>query len=385
MTIVGWLWVGAQRPRRARAVARWSGSRGPLVSIGDVAAVRGRRSRASLIILVILARSSAARSPGASSPAGGPQQAIDEAMTEPAAEESDAPVLKEKMEDALATLQAHRRSPAPSALYDLPWYLIIGPPGAGKTTALVNSGPEVSARRATARQGGPGRRRHALLRLVVHRRGGADRHRRPLHDAGFRRQGRPQELARLPRHAAAGTGRASRSTASSSRSASPTSSIFRPTEVTAHADAIRKRLDELHEELKVDFPGLRDVHQDGPRRRLHPVFRRSRRGQAAGGLGRDLPGREADKKANNVGKVPGGDRPPHPARLRADAGAAAGRAGPALARDPVRLPGAARARSASRSPISSTASSSRRATRRRRRCAASISPRARRRARRSTR
>ncbi|MEN8668482.1 MAG: type VI secretion system membrane subunit TssM, partial [Ketobacter sp.] len=28
------------------------------------------------------------------------------------------------------------------ALYQLPWYIIIGPPGSGKTTALVNSGLE---------------------------------------------------------------------------------------------------------------------------------------------------------------------------------------------------------------------------------------------------
>ena len=27
-----------------------------------------------------------------------------------------------------------------AGLYDLPWYMIIGPPGAGKTTVLVNSG-----------------------------------------------------------------------------------------------------------------------------------------------------------------------------------------------------------------------------------------------------
>ena len=27
-----------------------------------------------------------------------------------------------------------------TSLYDLPWYIIIGPPGAGKTTAIVNSG-----------------------------------------------------------------------------------------------------------------------------------------------------------------------------------------------------------------------------------------------------
>ena len=43
------------------------------------------------------------------------------------------------------------------------------------------------------------RRRNALLRLVVHRGCGADRHRRPLHDAGLRRQGRPAELVRVPR------------------------------------------------------------------------------------------------------------------------------------------------------------------------------------------
>ena len=92
---------------------------------------------------------------------------IAQAMTEPAAEESDAPILKEKMEDALATLKRTGKSSA-RALYDLPWYLIIGPPGAGKTTALVNSGPQVSARRRQRGQGRPGRRRHPLLRLVVY-------------------------------------------------------------------------------------------------------------------------------------------------------------------------------------------------------------------------
>ena len=64
---------------------------------------------------------------------------IAEAMTETVAEDSDAPVLKQKMEDALAVLKRTGKSNA-RALYDLPWYLIIGPPGAGKTTALVNSG-----------------------------------------------------------------------------------------------------------------------------------------------------------------------------------------------------------------------------------------------------
>src|SRR4051812_2091285 len=52
---------------------------------------------------------------------------------------SDEPVLKERMKDALATLKTASGNKS-GYLYDLPWYVIIGPPGAGKTTALVNSG-----------------------------------------------------------------------------------------------------------------------------------------------------------------------------------------------------------------------------------------------------
>ena len=54
-------------------------------------------------------------------------------------DESDAVVLKDKMKDALATLKTASGAKK-DYLYDLPWYLLIGPPGAGKTTALVNSG-----------------------------------------------------------------------------------------------------------------------------------------------------------------------------------------------------------------------------------------------------
>ncbi len=52
---------------------------------------------------------------------------------------NDEPVLKERMQDALATLKTASGNKS-GYLYDLPWYVIIGPPGAGKTTALVNSG-----------------------------------------------------------------------------------------------------------------------------------------------------------------------------------------------------------------------------------------------------
>jgi type VI secretion system protein ImpL len=46
--------------------------------------------------------------------------------------------LRERFEQAVATLKQKRRSG--HTLYELPWYVFIGAPGSGKTTALVNSG-----------------------------------------------------------------------------------------------------------------------------------------------------------------------------------------------------------------------------------------------------
>ena len=61
---------------------------------------------------------------------------------------NDEPVLKERMTDALATLKTASGNKS-GYLYDLPWYVIIGPPGAGKTTALVNSGLKFPLSRGT--------------------------------------------------------------------------------------------------------------------------------------------------------------------------------------------------------------------------------------------
>ncbi|HEY9052473.1 MAG TPA: type VI secretion system membrane subunit TssM [Gammaproteobacteria bacterium] len=49
--------------------------------------------------------------------------------------------LNQRFAQALATLKKLKFKGASSskALYELPWYIIIGPPGSGKTTALVNS------------------------------------------------------------------------------------------------------------------------------------------------------------------------------------------------------------------------------------------------------
>jgi type VI secretion system protein ImpL len=51
---------------------------------------------------------------------------------------AEAAQLRERFEEAVAVLKAKRRGG--HSLYELPWYVIIGAPGSGKTTALVNSG-----------------------------------------------------------------------------------------------------------------------------------------------------------------------------------------------------------------------------------------------------
>ncbi len=73
-------------------------------------------------------------------------QMVDALMKAPAAaagpdaSAEEIKTLKGRFEEALAVLQKARGGKGRLNLYDLPWYIVIGPPGAGKTTALVNSG-----------------------------------------------------------------------------------------------------------------------------------------------------------------------------------------------------------------------------------------------------
>jgi len=71
--------------------------------------------------------------------AAGPEPAPDPAR---AASQEEVEALRQRFEDAMAVLKGSegRRRLGGHWVYQLPWYLVIGPPGCGKTTALVNSG-----------------------------------------------------------------------------------------------------------------------------------------------------------------------------------------------------------------------------------------------------
>src|SRR4029078_8292541 len=165
---------------------------------------------------------------------------------------TDETVLKERMKDALATLKTASGNKS-GYLYDLPWYVIIGPPGAGKRTALVNSGLKFPlARGATpAAIAGVGGTRYcdwwftedAVLIDT------AGRYTTQDSDAKSDQQSWVAFLDLLkknrPRQPINGV-----MVAISLEDLLPLSS----SDLTAHANAIRARLLELHERLKVDFP-----------------------------------------------------------------------------------------------------------------------------------
>lgn len=71
---------------------------------------------------------------------------------------SEAEEMRQKLRTALAQLRKSKLGS--KSLYELPWYVMIGPPGAGKTTAIVNSGLKfpLAEEFGTASLGGVGAR-----------------------------------------------------------------------------------------------------------------------------------------------------------------------------------------------------------------------------------
>lgn len=124
-----WRWTVTVLGIAALCAAVWFG--GPMTGWAPLGAITWRLAIIALIIALFAAilvlrwrkRARAAR-------------LIEEALI-PVQPEGDGKVLAEKMSAALAVL---KKSGGAASLYDLPWYVIIGPPGAGKTTALANSG-----------------------------------------------------------------------------------------------------------------------------------------------------------------------------------------------------------------------------------------------------
>ncbi|MEE8244851.1 MAG: type VI secretion system membrane subunit TssM, partial [Pseudomonadales bacterium] len=118
---------------------------GPLIGIGDAIPLASRTARwVTIVVLVLLwviyelVRHIRAKRAAEQISSG----IVEVESTEPddsARSSEEVAALKARFEEAVEVLRKSGATKGES-LYDLPWYMIIGPPGAGKTTALVNSG-----------------------------------------------------------------------------------------------------------------------------------------------------------------------------------------------------------------------------------------------------
>jgi type VI secretion system protein ImpL len=223
---------------------------GPLVAIGGYRPLQNYIIREIAIVLLLA---------GATSFVGlqlfrrrKRAKALAAGVSEAGKKESDEAVLKDKMKDALATLKSASGSKK-DYLYDLPWYLLIGPPGSGKTTALLNSGLKFPLLRGTTPEAiaGVGGTRYcdwwfteeAILIDT------AGRYTTQDSDAQSDKESWFAFLDLLKKN----------------RPRQPINGVIvaisledlmmlSPEDLSAHSTAIRARLLELHERLKVDFP-----------------------------------------------------------------------------------------------------------------------------------
>lgn len=170
-----------------------------------------------------------------------------EAALIPVEPEGDGKVLAEKMQEALGVL---KKSGGAAQLYDLPWYVIIGPPGAGKTTAIANSGMEFPLAQDKALEGFGGTRNMDFWFAED----------AVLIDTAGRYTTQDSDLT---------TDKASWDAfldlLKKTRPNQPINGVIlsfsvedmlteNPEMLARHAETVRARLAELHERLKIDFP-----------------------------------------------------------------------------------------------------------------------------------
>lgn len=219
---------------------------GPMIEIGGVRPLENYMVRESIIVIITAAMAGIGgftfwkRKKAAEKLEAGVAGAKEEV--------TDEPVLKERMGDALATLKKTMAGKT-DYLYELPWYVIIGPPGSGKTTALVNSGLKFPLSGGAV--AGVGGTRYcdwwftedAVLIDT------AGRYTTQDSDASADKKSWLSFLDLLKEN----------------RPRQPINGVIvaislgdvltaGPAELELHANAIRARLVELHERLKVDFP-----------------------------------------------------------------------------------------------------------------------------------
>ncbi|HET9359649.1 MAG TPA: type VI secretion system membrane subunit TssM [Vicinamibacterales bacterium] len=113
---------------------------GPLFGIGDYKPLDPVLNRliAIALVVVVWAGTALARRLRASRASDKLVAAVVQQSRAEERPSAEALQLRERFEEAVAVLKQKRRRG--HSLYDLPWYVIIGAPGSGKTTALVNSG-----------------------------------------------------------------------------------------------------------------------------------------------------------------------------------------------------------------------------------------------------
>jgi len=251
MNLATWLRIGAiLLGTLALGLLVWFG--GPFLAVGEVRPFEPLWVRLPIVLLLTLAAIGwialiVIRRRRATA-------ALTEALEQQQAATGDAAALSSAMRDALATLRRARGSKGGDYLYDLPWYVIIGPPGAGKTTALVNSGlkfPLARGEATPAAIAGVGGTRYcdwwfAEEAVLIDTAG-----RYTTQDTDLRAE-KASWLAFLD-------------LLKTNRPRQPINGVMvaisvedlltaAPEEIAAHADAIRSRLLELNERLKVDFP-----------------------------------------------------------------------------------------------------------------------------------